>query len=128
MASSMASRVPEPIEKCAVCRASPSNTLFTHAPASVAHDLECARPNVPDRVVGNQLIAAQNIGEHVLAVQPCFLESAYASQGRSGRLMPYAIPARMFGVIQPSIRSLDDIAKTIAMAERRNTYRNGYCT
>ena len=60
MASSIASLVPEPIEKCAVALASPISTMLSCGPALAADGREIA----PERAVDDQLVAGELLGEH----------------------------------------------------------------
>ena len=60
-ASSIASLVPEPIEKCAVCAASPSSTTLPCRQVSLRTVCEAD----PARVVGQHLVAVEDVGEEL---------------------------------------------------------------
>ena len=60
MASSIASLVPEPIEKCAVALASPISTMLSAVQLLAADGREIP----PQRAVGDELVAGKLLGEH----------------------------------------------------------------
>ena len=91
IASSIASFVPEPIEKCAVCAASPSSTTFSWCQCS----LRTVGKFSQLRVVGDERVAAEDVGEELAAEARCLLVVlARRERMRLGRVEPGAPPRR----------------------------------
>ena len=83
MASSMASLVPEPIEKCAVWAASPSSTTLPWC----QRRLRTVGKLPPDGAVGDERVAGQLVGEQPLEVGDGALLAGLLEAGRAqGRL------------------------------------------
>ena len=108
MASSMASRVPEPMEKCAVRRASPISTTLPARQRCVSYVGEIA----PDRLVRDETVPSQGLGEDLLAVgqrlppRPCAAKPARSQVAASHSTTKVLISRRVPVVVRVEVAVL----------------------
>ena len=110
MASSIASLVPEPIEKCAVALASPISTMLSAVQLLAADGREIP----PQRAVGDQLVAGELVGEHAFEeVRRRRLVELVEAGALEGLRIGLHHPGRAAGLVLIAMRDEDAVRRLL---------------